>query len=200
MNSKIGARSLEDVIEDMKSCYQIPNKQTVWEHGESVRENLLKIYDFCSEGKDLPIHWPIPDWLNSHKKSIRQVLYSKELLGRYALFHDLGKPYCSEKDPDGQVHFVDHEKVSAKFWNNLFPNEDLIYKLILNDLKIHKLKATEVEEFCLDKRLAVNLLLSGLAAIYSNQELFGGLESTSFKIKFKTIKQRGKQIMKICFK
>jgi hypothetical protein len=73
----------------------------------------------------------------------------------------------------------------------------VIYKLILNDLKVHTLKAAQIDEFCRhDAKLAVNILLSALAAVYSNSELFGGTQSTSFKIKFKTITQRGKQIIK----
>lgn len=99
-----------------------------------------------------------------------------------------------------RFHFPEHEIVSAKVWKELFPNENLVHDLILNDLKIHKLKANEVEGFCKDPIMAVNLLISGLAAIYSNQELFGGINSDSFKIKFKNITQRGKKILEIAGK
>lgn len=45
--------------------------------------------------------------------------------------------------------------------------------------------------------LAITLLITGLSEIHSNAKMFGGTDSTSFKIKLKSITQRGKQIFKI---
>ena len=66
-------------------------------------------------------------------------------------------------------------------------------------MDIHLLKSDGVEEFCKNP-FALTHLLIGLAELHSNAQMFGGLESTSFKIKWKSINQRGKQIIKIITK
>lgn len=43
---------------------------------------------------------------------------------------------------------------------------------------------------------AVTLLIAALSEVHSNAKMFGGIESTSFKMKWKTIEKRGKQICK----
>ena len=63
-------------------------------------------------------------------------------------------------------------------------------------MDIHLLKSDGVEEFAKNPH-AFTLLLTGLAEIHSNAEMFGGLESVGFKIKWKSINQRGKQILKL---
>jgi hypothetical protein len=92
--------NIKQVIQDMKECHQVPNKQTVWEHGESVCTNLNQILDFLIEGKNLPESWPIPCWLKE-KEKLTHYLFSREILSRYTLYHDLGKPYCKERDEAG---------------------------------------------------------------------------------------------------
>ena len=42
----------------------------------------------------------------------------------------------------------------------------------------------------------LSLLITGLSEIHANANMFGGIESTSFKIKYKQINSRGKQILK----
>jgi hypothetical protein len=48
----------------------------------------------------------------------------------------------------------------------------------------------------LDTKSIITLLIASLAEIHSNAEMFGGIESTSFKIKWKNIDRRGKQVFK----
>jgi len=64
------------------------------------------------------------------------------------------------------------------------------------DMNIHSLKDVGVNDFA-QKEGAATLLLTGLAEIHSNAEMFGGIESTSFKIKWKQINKRGKKISRI---
>ena len=61
-------------------------------------------------------------------------------------------------------------------------------------MDIHTLKSDGVEEFAKNP-YALTLLLTGLSEIHSNCQMFGGVSSTSFKIKIKCISQRGKQII-----
>lgn len=71
-------------------------------------------------------------------------------------------------------------------------------RLMGMDMDIHALKADEIEEFC-SRPEAITLLLTGLAEIHSNASMFGGIESTSFKIKWKQIDRRGKAICRHIF-
>ena len=67
---------------------------------------------------------------------------------------------------------------------------------------IHTATAEEI-----DKKLeedwteqdACTLLLAALAEIHSNAKMFGGIDSTSFKMKWKQLDRRGKQICKKLF-
>ena len=63
------------------------------------------------------------------------------------------------------------------------------------DMDIHLLKAVGVEEFA-SRPEAATLLLTGLAEVHSNAAMFGGISSTSFKIKWKQIDRRGKAIFR----
>ena len=64
-------------------------------------------------------------------------------------------------------------------------------------MEIHIIKADEVDIFVeKDPKMALNLLLVGLAETLSNSQMFGGTDSTSFKIKNKRINQRAKKIIK----
>ena len=62
-------------------------------------------------------------------------------------------------------------------------------------MEIHTIKAKDVEYFCRDKTIALTLLIAGLCEVHSNASMFGGIESTSFKIKMKQIEKRGKRIL-----
>ena len=67
-------------------------------------------------------------------------------------------------------------------------------------MEIHTIKDKDVKEFIRDPRTAVTLLLVGLAEVHSNAQMFGGIESDSFKIKYKQIAKRGKAICELLFK
>lgn len=78
-------------------------------------------------------------------------------------------------------------------------DNDHIADLIKHDMDIHQLKADGVEEFCKNPNAALHLL-AGLAEINSNAQFGSGFESTNFKIKYKSICQRGKAICRILFR
>jgi hypothetical protein len=64
------------------------------------------------------------------------------------------------------------------------------------DMDVHLLKAEDIPEFA-GRPQAAALLLTALAEIHANAAMFGGTESTSFKIKLKHLERRGKQIAQI---
>ncbi len=60
-------------------------------------------------------------------------------------------------------------------------------------MDVHCLKGENVEEFSRNP-LATSLLISALSEVHANASMFGGIESTSFKIKWKQIDKRGRQV------
>ena len=84
-------------------------------------------------------------------------------------------------------------KVSNQIFKNHFDN-DISADLILHDMDIHTLKSDGVEEFS-KNRYALTLLLTGLSELHSNSNMFNGVNSVSFKIKYKSLSKRGNQII-----
>ena len=172
--------------------------QSVYEHGESVRNHLFDLLDHLRSGSSLKYEWKLPQWLYDNKDKILNSLPSDYILSNYTLYHDCGKPFCFYKDESGRNHFPDHVRISYDVYKKVFNVgvDDVVSYLILHDMDIHLLKSAGVEEF---SKLPYNLtlILVGLAEIHSNSKLFGGLESTSFKIKWKNIDQRTKKLFKL---
>lgn len=178
----------------MKSCGQT-EKQSVLQHGFSVKNYLFDLLDHLEHSRDLKYEWRIPDWVYENQDFILESLPHRETLKLYTIFHDCGKPFCITFDADGKRHFPDHAKVSYEVFKYHF-NNDTAAELILHDMDIHTLKSEGVEEFSKNPH-AITLLITGLAETHSNAAMFGGMDSTSFKIKYKSICQRGKQIINI---
>ena len=99
-------------------------------------------------------------------------------------------------DDNGRVHFPNHAEVSARVWRENFSNHITIENLIRMDMDVHTMSACDVPEFA-KRPEAASLLLAALAEVHANAELFGGIESTSFKIKWKHINKRGCAIVKL---
>lgn len=184
----------QELIEKMKSCEQMKG-QSVLQHGESVKDHLFDIINHLRNDDPLKYEWRLPEWVYDNKNQIISSLPDDETLTIYTTFHDCGKPFCITTDEMGRKHFPDHAKVSHQIFNKVF-DDDVAAHLILHDMDIHLLKSKDVEEFS-KLPYCITLLLTGLAEIHSNCKMFGGFESTSFKIKFKSINQRGKQLFKL---
>ncbi|MFK4132416.1 hypothetical protein ACI2KR_09060 [Pseudomonas luteola] len=118
-----------------------------------------------------------------------------EILGEYQTYHDCGKPFCRIVDEAGKQHFPDHAKHSEQTWLSC-GGDPIAARLMGMDMDIHVLKGDDVESFA-SRPEAASLLLTGLAEIHSNAQMFGGIDSVSFKMKWKHIDRRGKQIAKL---
>jgi hypothetical protein len=189
----------EQLIRDMKACPQTQG-MSVLDHGDMVQEYY---YDLINHLRDhynvtkLNFEWKLPEWIYTHRDLILSKLYNDEIMDAYTLYHDCGKPYCRTVDADGKQHFPDHANVSYQVWTKLFadnPNTALIGNLIKMDMDIHCLKSEQLEAFA-ERPEAISLLITGLCEIHANASMFGGVESTSFKIKWKQIDKRGRQIL-----
>lgn len=176
----------------MKNCEQTKG-QSVLQHGESVRDYLFDLINHLRSGTPLKYDWRLPDWIFENKDFHPSSLPDDETLELYTKFHDCGKPFCLTIDDDDRRHFPNHAQVSYDIFKQVFDNP-VAADLILHDMDIHTLKSDGVKEFAQNPH-AITLLLTGLAEIHSNCQMFGGFESTSFKIKLKCISQRGKQIL-----
>jgi hypothetical protein len=92
-------------------------------------------------------------------------------------------------DADGKQHFPDHARISGAIWRTL-GGDPIIARYIEHDMDMHLLKPADALSYKhLD--LAPALLLTALAELHANAEIFGGIESTSFKIKWKQLSKIG---------
>lgn len=196
----------------MTECEQTSGQNMI-QHGTSVRDYLFDLIGYLQTGDSskLQYEWKLPEkWfglrpagrspdddVNSRLPLFREAIeaVSEKTLELYTVYHDCGKPFCRTIDDDGKVHFPDHAEWSYTVFQKFFA-DDTAAHFILHDMDIHTLKATGEAEFA-QLALAPILLLSGLAEVHSNARMFGGLESTSFKIKYKTLVARGTHILDI---
>jgi hypothetical protein len=176
----------------MSECEQTKG-QSVLEHGISVKNYLFDLINHLRNGTPLQYEWKLPDWVLENRDLLISSLPDDETLELYTTYHDCGKPFCLEIDSEGKRHFPNHAEVSYRIFSQVFSNT-LAAQLVLHDMDIHLLKSDGVSDFCKNP-YALTLLLAGLAELHSNARMFGGTDSTSFKIKWKCINQRGKQII-----
>lgn len=177
------------LLHDMATCEQTKGL-SILDHGVKVREKYLDILDYIFHGRELH-GFKLPSWIDDD--ILKDTALLDPRLSMYHIFHDCGKPYCIVIDPDGKRHFPNHVKISADIWYSI-TNDEFISNLILHDMDIHLIKNININSFC-DMNYCLILLITGLAEIHANSDMFGGIESTSFKIKFKHINKNGKRII-----
>lgn len=175
---------------------------SILQHGIIVSQYFLDIYSHLQFNTKLNYNWKLPNWLYDNKEFILNNLMPINILTTYQIYHDIGKPYCKsyELNDNTKYHFENHANISAQIYKSI-DNNELICTLINRDMEIHLIKANQLEHFIgnsnLDFNIAISLLITGFTEIHANAEMFGGLESNSFKIKYKQIDSRGKQIIKL---
>lgn len=179
----------------MQNCSQ-SKAESVYQHGISVRDHLFQLIHSLRNNSPLS-DWKLPNWLWKYRLQIINNLMPDDILEEYTIYHDCGKVYCKTIDKSGKQHFPNHAEISYQKWLEIGgnPQAALLMKM---DMDIHLLKAGGAEEFC-KRNEAISLLLTGLSEIHANCKMFGGVESTSFKIKYKQIDKRGKAICEKLF-
>jgi len=128
--------------------------------------------------------------------------YDSETMKQYQTYHDCGKPYCRVVDDEGKQHFPDHARISSEIYAKYFdypasptspnfPDSHLITLMISDDMNFHTLKSEELNKWFKlhenNPKYLCSLYLTAWAEIISNSKMFGGMESTSYKIKRKTL-------------
>lgn len=176
----------------MKDCEQTQG-MSVLAHGEMVYAYYLDLRNHVTQGAPLQYEWKMPDWFAD--KNLWRLRKDEAVIEEYMGNHDCSKPLVRTVDENGKVHFPDHAKVSEAAWLHVDGSEEAA-KLMGMDMDIHLLKAEGQEAFA-KRPEAATLLIAGLCEIHANASMFGGIDSTSFKIKWKHIDKRGKQIVKL---
>lgn len=179
----------------MQLCPQTET-QSVYQHGCSVKEHIFDLISYLKTGK-IDEGWRLPIWMETYREQLLSALLPEDVIEEYTIFHDCSKPYCLFLDEEGKRHFPDHANKSYNKWLEVGGNEEAA-QLMKMDMDIHLLKDKDVDEFC-KRPQAITLLLTGLAEIHSNAVAFGGMESVSFKIKYRQIDKRGAAICRKLF-
>ena len=179
----------------MHQCPQTET-QSVYQHGISVKDHTFALIQMLQSG-EAQAGWILPNWFFQYREQILSKLLSLDIIEEYTIHHDCGKPYCLTYDEQGKKHFPNHAEISHQTWINVGGNE-LAARLIQMDMMIHTIKDKDIDNFIKNPE-AITLLISGLAEVHSNAKMFGGTDSTSFKIKWNQINKRGKAICQKLF-
>lgn len=179
--------AMMQLLVDMHTCMQTEG-QSVYEHGFSVLDHTLQLIQFLRTGQ-ISEGWVLPEWLSGYSQPILKSLAPQEVIEEYTLFHDCGKPYCK---PDGKNRFPNHAEVSYFKWLEV-GGSLAAARLMRFDMMIHTIKHQDLGALIALPE-APTLLLVGLAEVHANSKMFGGMDSTSFKIKWKQIDKRGRAI------
>lgn len=177
----------------MRNCYQFENL-SVLGHGIAVMRKAGRLYREDWAG------FKLPDWFAENWAKIKESLYDWRTIKRYAIWHDISKPYCRTVDENGKQHFPEHAAQSCKIFLDKVSNSPIVGQLIADDMLFHTVKAEQLDENLksayMSKSHLFTLLFVSLAELHANADMFGGTDSISFKMKYKQLDKRGKQLLK----
>lgn len=185
------AQNLTALEAEMIACEQTAG-MSVLRHGELVRDFFRDLRAHLREGTPLMSEWKLPEWIGDARLVER--LLPDEIVDTYALYHDCGKPSVRTVDAEGRQHFPGHAQASEAKWLEIGGDRQ-VAKLIGMDMDIHTIKDADVEGFA-QRPEAATLMMVGLSEIHANASMFGGIDSVSFKMKWKQIDKRGRAILK----
>jgi len=187
--------SFDEMVSAMLSCEQSPGF-SVYQHGVSVSKFFFDLIGDVQSNQ-----WKLPDWFAVHKQQIIQNIHQTETISKYLLFHDCGKSASKTIDDNGKVHFPNHAEISGDIWESV-GGDHVVGRLIRNDMVLHTATAEEITNKLNDWSIqdACTLLLAAFSEIHSNANMFGGINSISFKVKLKQLDRRGKQLCKYYFR
>jgi hypothetical protein len=186
--------NLDVLLVQMRACEQTQG-MSVLDHGVLVHDRYFELLRHLRDGSPLEGEWRLPEWLLEHRQLVLDRLFSDDIVAAYAIHHDCGKPSVLTIDADGRRHFPGHAAASERVWREIGGDPE-VATLIGMDMDAHVIKDADVAEFAARPQ-ACTLLLVALSEIHANAGMFGGIESTSFKMKWKQLDRRGKAVMKL---
>lgn len=173
----------------MKSCMQT-EKQNTLQHGLSVWRHTRQLLTGDTSG------FRLPQWYVNYKDRILENIHPYKTIKHYNIWHDCGKFACLTIDENGKRHFPNHAEKSKEIFLEHISSDQTIARLIGLDMIMHTESYEQIMERNLDIKNICTLLITALAELHSNAKMFGGIESDSFKIKWKRLEKLGK---KLCF-
>jgi hypothetical protein len=176
----------------MLTCYQFENMNML-QHGQAVHQKYLELRSHLIDGTPLTSEWRLPGYLHDLWETYKDTLPDEETLRLYQIYHDCGKHICRTVDDQGRQHFPDHAEASYRRFLN-HSNNFMAAELIRLDMTFHTLRGEELEPF-FTHPLGFTLWLTTLCELHANAEMFGGIESDSFKIKWKRHDKAGKKFL-----
>jgi hypothetical protein len=162
----------------MLDCYQFKDMNML-EHGQMVHEYFIDLHGLLAN-RPTKFQWDIPEETQNQLASMFKDVLLIPQVKDYHLFHDNAKFESKYIDEDGKQHFPDHALNSYNRWLSCGGDGITAY-LILNDMYYHITKPNCVTLIT----YGATLLWTAWAEVHANAEMFGGVESTSFKIKKK---------------
>lgn len=161
-----------------------------WRHGEMVAERCMDLMQ-----PERKMEWMLPEWFTDNEEWIKRAISKRmTVILEYQLWHDCGKPFCREEDLEGKVHYSRHAQVSERAYRKAGGSVE-IAALIGKDMLCHTSRTSDAEALAKDPDI-VPLLVTALCETHANAGMFGGLDSDSFKIKWKRLNSLGKAIMR----
>lgn len=173
-------KSLEECLHQMNNTLQCEG-MTIYQHGVSVHETYLELLDILNHQK--PNIYNIPPVLFTYYENNKSKLLTVDVMKEYHIMHDCGKPLCLEYDANNKRHFPNHAECSFLQYSEL-SNNTIIADLIRRDMCFHTIKGEELKKLW-ESENSTSLYLTAWAEIISNSNMFGGIDSVSFKIKKK---------------
>lgn len=140
--------------------------------------------------------WQLPAWFTTNSARIQHDLapHCTTML-TYQLWHDCGKPFCRTLDDAAKPHYPGHAELSAELYLAC-GGDPTVAELISADMLCHTLRPSEAALLAQNPH-ALKLLCTALCELHANASMFGGLESDSFKIKFKRLEKLGKNVLNL---
>lgn len=170
----------------MEQTYQMENLN-VLQHGQMVWKYYQKLLN--NDTDDMRI----PNWFSQYRTQILANLYSQNMIQEYTIYHDIGKIVTISIDENGKRHFPNHAVASESMWLEM-GGDPTIARLMGLDMIFHTETAEQIIERNLDIKMICTLMLAALAELHANANMFGGIKSESFCIKFKKLEKRAKKI------
>jgi hypothetical protein len=174
----------QEIREAMQSCYQFEGVNMI-QHGEMVHDWYNDLMT------DQKYEWDFGK-VDTEVQALKQLARSPEQMRCYQIYHDCGKPFCRTVDENGKQHFPNHAQVSHDVWLSAGGSKDVAW-MILHDMDFHMLKGDALKPMLQDPR-APSMLLTAWAELHANAQMFGGTQSTSFKIKRKFLEKNTKDL------
>jgi hypothetical protein len=174
------AKTETELVYNMKTCFQFENVD-MYEHGLMVNREYTNILYMLQLGLVDEVFPPeLLDIFKTH------TLLPLDVMSKYQILHDCGKPLCLKVDEQGRRQYPNHAFISYQQVLKLFPLDSDLQYLVLHDMDFHTLKNEELESLAKSK-YGFSLYLTAWAELIANSQMFGGYDNVSFKIKRKKL-------------